>query len=94
MGRPKKPVDPAVLLKAQRNEVSDRFYTETRIALNDEHKRLIADFVLRERKRERLATIQDIRIRIVTGQITANTLFLGDEELRLKEQIGPDATTS
>lgn len=94
MGRPKKPVDPAVLLKAQRNEVSDRFYAETRIALNDEHKRLIADFVLRERKRERLATIQDIRIRIVTGQITANTLLLGDEELRLKEQIGPDATTS
>lgn len=64
MGRPKKPVDPAVLLKARRDAVCERFYQETKIKLNEEHKRLIADFVLRERDRERLATLQELKISI------------------------------
>jgi len=64
MGRPKKPVDPAVLLKARRDAVCERFYQETKIALNDEHKRLIADFVLRERDRERLLAMQELRASI------------------------------
>ncbi len=86
MGRPKKPPNPAVLLKARRDSVSARFYEETRIVLNEEHKRLIADFVLRERDRERLDTINGIRTGIVTGKITAETFISGDEEMRPKIQ--------
>ncbi len=92
MGRPKKPVDPAVLLKARREAVCERFYKETKITLNEEHKRLIADFVLRERDREQLDSILDTRIRIISGQFSAD--YLTERELAAKERIGPFTVSS